>query len=228
MKNIILAAVILLFSFSTSVSAQDFFGTASLSQLDSESSVLAGQLTIASSSDEIVTLELEDLYGNSYSHDVMLYTDGHFLMVVSNSDAPSAAIASATVAGGAGSASFATGIVFVDTDDLGEDWTPTVYDPNDPTTHSGCEWVAREIHNTLGGDATIVRIQSDSNTEIDQYPLEGSYRGHATGWFGHEVVVKDGRVYDNYTGRHGLPIDEYKELWKPFPPATDHHIEFGF
>lgn len=43
------------------------------------------------------------------------------------------------------------------------------------------------------------------------------------GWFHHEVVVGNGRVYDAFTGHGGVPIDEYKALWE-FPDA----INFGF
>jgi len=54
----------------------------------------------------------------------------------------------------------------------------------------------------------------------------GSYRGHAPGDFGwkyHEVVVKEGRVYDAFTGHKGMPIEEYKALWQ-YAEA----INFGF
>ena len=39
----------------------------------------------------------------------------------------------------------------------------------------------------------------------------------------HEVVVREGRVYDAFTGHQGLTISEYKALW-------EHHevINFGF
>jgi hypothetical protein len=36
------------------------------------------------------------------------------------------------------------------------------------------------------------------------------------GWAYHEVVVKDGRVFDLTTGHKGLSIDEYKQLWQYF------------
>jgi hypothetical protein len=42
-------------------------------------------------------------------------------------------------------------------------------------------------------------------------------------WHEHVVVVKDGRVYDAFTGSQGLPIDEYKDLWR-----YKDEIDFGF
>lgn len=42
-------------------------------------------------------------------------------------------------------------------------------------------------------------------------------------WAHHTVVVKDGRVYDQFTGSEGLPIEEWKSLWD----YTD-EIDFGF
>ena len=43
------------------------------------------------------------------------------------------------------------------------------------------------------------------------------------GWSYHEVVVKEGRVYDAFTGGEGVAIADYKSLWE-FPD----HINFGF
>jgi hypothetical protein len=43
------------------------------------------------------------------------------------------------------------------------------------------------------------------------------------GWAYHEVVVRDGRVYDAFTGHQGLTIGAYKALW------TEHGaINFSF
>jgi hypothetical protein len=39
----------------------------------------------------------------------------------------------------------------------------------------------------------------------------------------HEVVVKDGRVFDAFTGSGGATIAEFKALWQ-YPEA----IRFGF
>jgi hypothetical protein len=36
-------------------------------------------------------------------------------------------------------------------------------------------------------------------------------------------VVRDGRVYDAFTGHEGVPIEEYKALWENWDA-----INFGF
>lgn len=54
-------------------------------------------------------------------------------------------------------------------------------------------------------------------------PHLGPYRGEALQWDFHRVVVKDGRVYDAFTGHKGVGIAEYKALWEY---ADD--ISFGF
>ena len=42
-------------------------------------------------------------------------------------------------------------------------------------------------------------------------------------WYYHDVVVKNGRVYDAFTGHQGMAINEYKKLWQ-FADS----IKFGF
>ena len=54
-------------------------------------------------------------------------------------------------------------------------------------------------------------------------PVLGPSRQHRAGdWSFHEVVVKDGRVYDGFTGPGGMPIPDYKSQ---FQFADD--IDFG-
>jgi hypothetical protein len=68
--------------------------------------------------------------------------------------------------------------------------------------------VARQIQGHVGGQ--IVRITpADPSARF-----LGPYRGHDPGWAYHEVVVREGRVYDAFTGHQGLPIGEYKALWE--------------
>jgi hypothetical protein len=87
----------------------------------------------------------------------------------------------------------------------------------DPACQTGCENVARQIQGHIGGD--IRRITpTDPNANF-----LGPYRGHNPAWAYHEVVVKEGRVYDAFTGHEGLPIAEYKALWE-YGDA----IKFGF
>ncbi|MGW2365515.1 polymorphic toxin-type HINT domain-containing protein [Streptomyces sp. NPDC001667] len=84
--------------------------------------------------------------------------------------------------------------------DLGESWTPKPAAQVCGT--GGCEAVADNIQSVIGGD--IMRI-------TDRYgaPQLGKYRGVDSGWNYHDVVVKNGRVFDATTGRRGEPIDEY-------------------
>lgn len=62
----------------------------------------------------------------------------------------------------------------------------------------------------IGGDVkTIKPIEGDDNPRVRLGTFDGSnYR-----WAHHEVVVKDGRVYDMSTGHEGVTIDEYKAKW---------------
>ncbi|WP_420162156.1 polymorphic toxin-type HINT domain-containing protein [Nocardiopsis sp. CNT-189] len=92
-----------------------------------------------------------------------------------------------------------------DCSDLGEDWEPR--DPGEICGSSGCEDVARDIQSRIGG--TRYRIQDSLGA-----PFLGQYRGEDTGWGHHDVVIKDGRVYDAFSSRHGVPIEEYRNLWQ--------------
>ncbi|MEV7355120.1 polymorphic toxin-type HINT domain-containing protein [Kitasatospora sp. NPDC091276] len=68
---------------------------------------------------------------------------------------------------------------------------------------NGCEDVARSIQQSIGG--TRMRI-------TDRYgaPSLGKYRGQDSRWAHHDVVVKDDRVYDAWTGPGGEPMDAYR------------------
>jgi RHS repeat-associated protein len=83
------------------------------------------------------------------------------------------------------------------------------------TCESGCEAVARQIQGHVGGEVVRI-IPADA-------PMLGGFRGKNWGWSHHEVVVKDGRVYDLTTGHRGLPTEEYKNLWQ-----YRGSINFGF
>jgi Pretoxin HINT domain len=90
----------------------------------------------------------------------------------------------------------------------------------DPANSSGCEKAALEIQGHIGGDIKRIRPIDPDATSL------GLYRGHMpgeAGWSHHEVVVKDGRVYDAFTGHQGLPIEEYKALW-----SQRTGLNFGF
>ncbi|EDS6039378.1 hypothetical protein ZL39_002580 [Salmonella enterica subsp. enterica] len=51
----------------------------------------------------------------------------------------------------------------------------------------------------------------------------GKYRGTNPDWAHHDIVLKDGRVYDAFTGSDGLPLDEYKQLWQ-YPDAINFEL----
>lgn len=64
---------------------------------------------------------------------------------------------------------------------------------NDRDNWNGCEDCAVEIQAQIGGE--IYRITSISD------PRLGGYRGSNPNWYYHEVVVKDGKVYDGWACR---------------------------
>jgi hypothetical protein len=77
----------------------------------------------------------------------------------------------------------------------------------DPAYQNGCENAARQIQRHVGGEIMRITPNPGANSL-------GPYRGHATGWAHHEVVVSEGRVYDAFTGFQGMTIAEYKALWQ--------------
>ncbi|MFD0560394.1 RHS repeat-associated core domain-containing protein [Stackebrandtia endophytica] len=79
----------------------------------------------------------------------------------------------------------------------------------------GCEKVAEKIKEKIGGE--IVEISPLMGRYLPQY------RGQDTLWQQHFVVVKNGRVYDAFGGRYGVPVSEYKALWQ-----YNDVIDFGF
>ncbi|MEX2971891.1 hypothetical protein [Streptomyces sp. C184] len=84
---------------------------------------------------------------------------------------------------------------------MGELWKPKP--ASQVSGKGGCEAVADHIQSVIGGD--VMRI-------TDKYgaPQLGKSRGVDSGWHYHDVVVKDGRVFDATTGRRGEPIAEYR------------------
>jgi len=98
---------------------------------------------------------------------------------------------------------------------VGGRWAPV--DINLDVCRVGCEDVAQEIQSQIGGK--VYRITN----RLDPKAALGGYRGKNWSWFYHDVVVKDGVVFDLTTGSSGLPIDEFKKLWQ-YPDALD----FGF
>jgi hypothetical protein len=69
---------------------------------------------------------------------------------------------------------------------------------------NGCEAVATKIQGFIGGD--VYRV-TDAYGAPSLGPLKN---GHNPNWTHHDVVIKDGRVYDAFTGGGGLTIDEFR------------------
>ncbi|GAA2114395.1 RHS repeat-associated core domain-containing protein [Streptomyces synnematoformans] len=89
--------------------------------------------------------------------------------------------------------------------DLGENWKPAKTSTICGST--GCEDVARKIQSQIGG--TRYRI-----TDSYGAPSLGKYRGEDTMWAHHDVVIRDGRVYDAWTSRYGEPLDQYRSRFE--------------
>ncbi len=80
----------------------------------------------------------------------------------------------------------------------------------------GCEDVASKIQGAIGGEIHRFKPPRGASNL-------GPRGGIDTKWTHHDVVVKEGRVYDALTGPEGLPIDEYKATFE-YSDA----IDFGF
>jgi len=96
-----------------------------------------------------------------------------------------------------------------DPGDLGSDWIPRSVSEISRSTK--CEQVARQIQEQIGGE--VHRIESPPFVKN-----LGIYRDQPTEWSFHDVVIRNGRVYDGFTERTGLPTDEYKSLWTSMYP----------
>ena len=86
-------------------------------------------------------------------------------------------------------------------------------------SRTGCEDIAQKIHGAIEGSIHQIKPKSS----LPGTPNLGLRNGQPTNWFYHEVVVKDGRVYDALTGPNGLTIDEFKKQWEYADV-----IDFGF
>jgi len=81
--------------------------------------------------------------------------------------------------------------------------------------NSGCDEFAQAFQRAHGGETHT--FQGSPRTGPYALSEESSV------WRYHTVVVKDGRVFDQFTGPGGIPIGEWKSLWD-YPDA----IDFGF
>jgi hypothetical protein len=85
---------------------------------------------------------------------------------------------------------------------IGLRWRPR--DIRDQANWTGCEAVARVIRPKHGR-------------------FLGRYMGIEPVWFIHQVVVKESRVYDAFTGHQGISVADYKALWE-----DGEDLDFGF
>ncbi len=100
---------------------------------------------------------------------------------------------------------------------LGGGWKPK--DINNSKNWNGCEQFARDTQAKIGGDIYTIK----PNSSLPGNPTMGKYRGVNTGWYHHDVVVKDGIVFDAFGPKNGVPADEYKKLFEYYDV-----IDFGF
>jgi hypothetical protein len=82
----------------------------------------------------------------------------------------------------------------------------------------GCDEFAAELQQQIGG-----RIHSFVPPAGAPWLGDYALKPASEFWGHHTVVVRDGRVYDQFTGSDGLPIDEWKALWD-----YGDDIDFGF
>jgi RHS repeat-associated protein len=105
----------------------------------------------------------------------------------------------------------------------GEPWK--AFEPGSSACQTGCEDVARLIQQAIGGDQKVIkgpgrylgRVMNSAGKFVNPAG------DRALGWNFHQVVVKDGKVYDALTGPNGLATSLYKQLWE-FGDVLD----FGF
>ncbi|WP_155271490.1 hypothetical protein [Salinispora tropica] len=75
-------------------------------------------------------------------------------------------------------------------------------------TMDNCKACATEIQKIVGGD--IVHIKDAYGAPA----LGPSVRDASGKWTEHYAVIKDGVVYDGFTGRTGMPLDAYRAQWQ--------------
>lgn len=73
---------------------------------------------------------------------------------------------------------------------------------------NNCEACADAIQDEIGGD--IYRIEDGSGA-----PTLGKSRHDPDAkWFYHFTVLNQGRAYDGFTGRAGMPFNDYRAQWE--------------
>lgn len=101
-----------------------------------------------------------------------------------------------------------------------ENWTKRA--TNDPTCLNGCGDVAKRIQSLIGGQVHRITANGRFMGRFDNR-AKPSWDFQSHPWDEHFVVVKDGRVYDAFTGGKGVDIKTYKSWWQYADV-----IDFGF
>ena len=156
-------------------------------------------------------------YGDTFEELAFLGENGEFITSITNS--VDSQWLEVDLISAETNVTIASGWLAVDTNDLGDDWEYCEIIPGGQNAlPNDCTQRAEEILDILGGGAAIYRIQSPLDpigapeSELD-HPISGDYQNHFQVWFYHDVVCKDGRIYDGFLPRDGLPIEDYKNLW---------------
>lgn len=84
-------------------------------------------------------------------------------------------------------------------------------------TASNCRQCANEIQDIIGGQQAVISPAGSGRV------LGPSANNPGGDWFEHVVVVKNGMVYDGFTGRTGMSINDFKAQFQ-YGDA----INFGF
>ena len=86
--------------------------------------------------------------------------------------------------------------------------------------NTGCDEFASQFARANGGEVFTIKPPSGLRVFADDaYAL-----GPGEPWFHHTVVVKNGLVFDQFTGPAGMPIDVWKQQWGDLAEE----IHFGF
>jgi hypothetical protein len=105
----------------------------------------------------------------------------------------------------------------------GKEWK--AFEPGTKACQRGCEGIATAIQKAIGGEIKVIRgpgkfLGKVRNSAGEFVNPAGDL---AQGWRTHQVVVKDGQVYDAFTGPNGMAASAYKRIWE-YGDALD----FGF
>ncbi|MFF3911113.1 polymorphic toxin-type HINT domain-containing protein, partial [Streptomyces sp. NPDC001848] len=72
--------------------------------------------------------------------------------------------------------------------------------------NAGCDEFAAKLQKKMGGEIWTI-------TPKDRLPSLGDYKLANESWGHHTFLVKDDRVYDQFTGPDGMPIEQWKTEW---------------